>query len=98
MFFILDSYARDLVEINGRWYIVNTIKPCDTRRWETGLTEINLEAMQNYIADEDEELTPEIIEELAEDFTGDWAVEQHVNKAQAIKRHKEICLTAELKE
>ena len=101
--FNLETYARDLVEINGQWYIVDTVKAWDTHKWETGLTKIDTEAMYIFLAGEADEgdnykLTSEDIEDYAESFTTDWYVEQHANYRTAVKRHKEICKTAILYE
>ena len=95
--FSLETYKRELVKVNGNWYIVDTIKAPDTRKWETGISKVDMDQMAIEI-DADEELTDEDIEEFAEDYTTGWAVEQHPNKRVAMRRHAQICLTAELNE
>ena len=101
---MIETYARNIVKVNNKWYIVDTIKPGDTNRWETGLAEVDLEALRKFVDEDlgfdlkdDEELDDETIYAYADDFTDGWSVESHSNKKIAIKRHAEICKTARLR-
>ena len=101
MFFDFEKLAHDLVEVNGNWYIVDTCKPWDTNRWETGLSKVDTEKLlADYFwdTDEDEEISEEekieAIKETAEEYAGWWDIEEHDNKRIAKKRHAEICKTA----
>ena len=102
-FFDSEVLARDCVEVNGEWYIVSTLKPWDTKKWETGLRHIDTKAFfEDWFAEADDD-TPPTAEEImmyAEDYDpyGYWSVEQHPNKKVARKRHAEICKTALLQD
>ena len=98
--FALETLARDYVKVNGNYYIVDTIKAMDTRKWETGLAKVDMEELlKDWYADGETDCPPtdDDIFEWCEDYADGWAVEQHPNIKVARKRHKEICKTAELK-
>lgn len=97
--FEIEKLARDLVNINGEYFLVDTCKAPDIHKWETGIAKINAEEiLQNEEPCETEEERMQILRECADDYVWFWQVETHPNKEVARERHAEICKTGKLKE
>lgn len=97
--FEIERMARDIVFVNGEYYIVDTCKPWDTKKWETGLRKVDHKKMfEDWLNEGETPPTPAEIMEYADDYDpyGWWDIEVHPNKRTARKRHKEICQTAVL--
>ena len=93
--FMIEKFGHDIIfSVTGKVYIVDTCKCPDTRKWETGITEINLDAIHKaFDLEEGEELTKDEILDAAEEWEFQEGIEitEHKNKAQAEKFHKKMC-------
>ena len=101
-YFEVERLARDVVEVDGEWYIVDTCKTPDAG-WETGIASIDLESMAEELdidEEEGESLYPELIRKYAEDFIDEWGweVQNYRTKRQAEAGHKRVCKNGKLDE
>lgn len=91
MFFV-EKMARETVKINGEWYVVDTSKTPDTRKWETARAKVDLNEFSKILWEGENDYTDNDIIEWCEElplwFT---VVEVYKNKKQAEKGHEKWC-------
>ena len=93
-----NTRMRDVVCVNGNWFVVDTVKTPDAG-WETGIAKIDVEALREaIIEDEDDELMDEDIRTYYDEFTGWWDVQNYRTKREAAAGPKRVYKNGRLDE
>lgn len=92
----VEPLARDVIRVGDDVFVVDTCKTPDAG-WETGISKVDIHKMYKDIAEEwGDSLTEEEVIEHANDYTGDWEVQNYRNKREALAGHKRVCKSGKL--